>query len=176
MKESSWGGATVIGFRFVSPPQDDSFMRIDDLSLSFRPATAEDVDFAWFLYRGLMKPLTEQVMTWHDINQRCVIERDIAGGDASIVLLGDIAAGWFSVREEPDAVRLCQLYVTPAMQNRGIGSTIVRHLVAEAHGRGKPVFLEVMKNNRARALYDRLGFTVTGHTKYKFEMACRPDG
>ena len=149
-------------------------MRIDGLPLSFRQATAEDLDFAWFLYRELMKPLTEEVMTWHDINQRRGIERDIGGGDASIVLVGDLAAGWFSHRDEPAAVRLCQLYVMPAMQNRGIGSAIVRRLAAEAHARGKEVLLEVMKNNRARALYERLGFNVTGDTKYKFEMACRP--
>lgn len=151
-------------------------MRIDGLPLTLRPAMAADLDFAWFLHRELMKPLTEQVMTWHDINQRRVVERDIDGGGASIILAGDVAAGWFSQREEADAVRLCQLYVTATMQNRGIGSAIIRRLVAAAHAGGKPVLLEVMKNNRACALYERLGFTVTHDTKYKFEMACRPDG
>ena len=149
-------------------------MSMDGLPLTLRPATAKDLDFAWFLYRELMKPLTEEVMIWHDINQRRVVESDMAGGEASIILMAGDKAGWFSHREEVKFVRLCQLYVVPEKQNQGIGSAIVRRLMAEARDRGKPLVLEVMKNNRAGILYERLGFTVTGDSKFKFEMMFRP--
>jgi ribosomal protein S18 acetylase RimI-like enzyme len=56
------------------------------------------------------------------------------------------------------------------MQNRGIGSSIVRTLCARASKAGKAVTLEVMKNNPASFLYEWLGFTTVGSSKYKLQM------
>ena len=138
-----------------------------------RRATSQDLDFAWLLYRALMKPLTEEVMRWHDMNQRRIIEGDINSGDAAIILVAADAAGWFLRRHEPDTVRLGQLYVAAHMQNRGIGTSIVQQTLQEARSRNVPVTLEVMKNNRACAFYERLGFTVTAESKFKLHMICR---
>jgi ribosomal protein S18 acetylase RimI-like enzyme len=72
---------------------------------------------------------------------------------------------------ETDAeVYLGQLYVVPLMQNRGIGTAVVRQLCDRARREGKALRLEVMKNNRARFLYDRLGLGVVGSTEYKLSM------
>jgi ribosomal protein S18 acetylase RimI-like enzyme len=62
--------------------------------------------------------------------------------------------------------------ILPAFRGRGLGSAIVRDLLAEAHARSVPVTLQVLKENpRARGLYERLGFAVTGETDTKHLMS-----
>ena len=56
------------------------------------------------------------------------------------------------------------------MQNRGIGAAVVRRLCDRASRERKALILEVMKNNRARSLYERLGFDAVGSSKYKLNM------
>jgi hypothetical protein len=46
----------------------------------------------------------------------------------------------------------------------------LRELMDKARGGGKTLLLDVMKNNRARLLYERLGFKVIGQSEYKMKM------
>ena len=72
--------------------------------------------------------------------------------------------------ESSDAVFLAQLYVASSQQNRGIGTAILRDLTDKVRERGGVLTLEVMKNNRSRLLYERLGFQVIGQSEYKLKM------
>jgi ribosomal protein S18 acetylase RimI-like enzyme len=48
-------------------------------------------------------------------------------------------------------------------RGRGIGTTLLEHLIEEARARGlKAISLSVEDGNRARHLYERTGFTVVG--------------
>jgi ribosomal protein S18 acetylase RimI-like enzyme len=79
-------------------------------------------------------------------------------------------AGWLHVSESPDSIYLGQLYLTPALQNRGIGTAIMKELKDRATQAGKALTLDVLKNNRARSLYERLGFRMVGEPEYKLNM------
>ena len=72
-----------------------------------------------------------------------------------------------------DELYLSQMYIQPALQNRGIGTILVRDLCERANTEGKHLTLDVMNNNRARVFYERLGFRVVGESEYKFEMQWR---
>ena len=39
-------------------------MQVRPRDILLRPAGPEDLDFAWGLYRRLMKPLTEELLAW----------------------------------------------------------------------------------------------------------------
>lgn len=54
-----------------------------------------------------------------------------------------------------------QIYIAPAHQNRGIGTSLIRELAREARGSGKPLRLRLLSVNPARRLYEREGFKVT---------------
>ena len=71
---------------------------------------------------------------------------------------------------EAGYVRLRDLFLTPEYQGRGIGSRLVNEELAKARRLGKPLRLRVLKDNRARALYRRLGFTDCGETKTQYWM------
>jgi ribosomal protein S18 acetylase RimI-like enzyme len=68
---------------------------------------------------------------------------------------------WPTNRETPSSrsIRLAEIELMPAWRGRGIGSSIVRWLMKEAAAAGKPLTLRVLHvNERARDLYERLGF------------------
>ena len=135
--------------------------------------TPADLAFAWTLYRGSMKPLTEEILVWNDAQQMRVVERDVVSGEASVIMRGREPIGWLRARETAAEVELLQLYVAPDARNRGVGTAIVRGLMADAVRKDKAVTLQVLRNNSARSLYTRLGFARTGEDNYKLHMTWR---
>ena len=81
----------------------------NDQTIDLRPCTAEDIDFAWGLYRCSMKPLAEEIIAWKEERQKVVVERAVASGQASIIVAGGRQVGWLHVRGAggffPDARR-----------------------------------------------------------------------
>lgn len=144
-----------------------------DLNISLRTASEADLPFAWLLYREAMKPLTEELLTWNEAAQRQTIADEIAGGDASVILQAGQPVGWLLVHDGDDAVDLGQIYIVPTMRNRGIGTCILRQLIDDARHKDKALTLSVMKNNRAMALYGRLGFVQSGESAIKRHMIWR---
>ena len=145
-------------------------MEFGNLKFELRPATDEDFDFAWLLYRDLMKPLTEELLEWNELRQKAVVEEAFTNKGTSIIVVNGSNAGWLQVSDTPSGIYLGQLYILPAMQNHRIGTAIVRQLCDRVRREGKTFTLEVMKNNRARVFYERLGFCVIGQSNYKLEL------
>ncbi len=148
-------------------------------AFELRPAHSGDLLFAWSLYEELMKALTIELLgRWNEAGQKQVIEWAVAQPDTSIIVKDGLDVGWMQVIGSPDSLYLGQLYVVPSQQNRGIGTAILRDLIGKARSNGKAFTLEVLKNNRARLLYERLGFRVIGQSEYKLRLqwqALTPD-
>jgi ribosomal protein S18 acetylase RimI-like enzyme len=135
-----------------------------------RPASSDDFQFCWSLYRDLMKPLTTELLQWSELSQRSVVEQSLSDSGTSIIVVSGADIGWLQIKETPKEISLGQLYVALSMQNRGIGTAVVWQLCDRAFREHKALTLEVMKNNRARLLYERLGFVTVGSSKYKLNM------
>jgi ribosomal protein S18 acetylase RimI-like enzyme len=136
-----------------------------------RPVRTDDFQFIWSLYQDLMKRLTEQLLgKWNETGQKHVVELALTHRGTWIITKDESNIGWVQVVESADTIYLGQLYVTPSSQNRGIGTTILRELTDKARREGKTLTLDVMKNNRSRALYERLGFRVIGQSEHKLKM------
>jgi predicted GNAT family acetyltransferase len=52
--------------------------------------------------------------------------------------------------------------LTPPYRGRGLGTRLLRGLIAEAEQSGRPLSLHVETHNPARRLYERLGFRPAG--------------
>lgn len=84
------------------------------------------------------------------------IEQNI--GDYIAVRCDGEPAGYYCCRREDGELELDELFVLPPYRNMGIGTAIVRKILSEC---AEPIILYVfLKNTRARALYERLGFRV----------------
>ena len=145
-------------------------MKTAEPVFELRPARAEDFDFAWALYRESMKALTEELLEWHEAAQKAVVAEALGYQGAAIVVVNGSPAGWLLATEGPAEIYIGQLFIVPELQNQGIGTALVSEFCRRARGEGKTVALKVMRNNRARVLYRRLGFRIAGRSGYKPEM------
>lgn len=93
-----------------------------------------------------------------------------------IIQHGAVDIGRLIVDRSADVVRLVDISLLPEHRNAGHGATLIRELQAEAAQGGKPVMLHVDKANRARRLYERLGFVQTADDDFYIEMAWRRKG
>jgi ribosomal protein S18 acetylase RimI-like enzyme len=64
----------------------------------------------------------------------------------------------FSTVQAPDPAAIVDIVLVPECCNRGIGTTLVRELQAEAQAASKPSRIHVERFNPALRLYERLGF------------------
>jgi GNAT superfamily N-acetyltransferase len=82
--------------------------------------------------------------------------------DASfqIILAGDSPIGRLYVDRGPEAICIVDIALLTEHRGAGIGSAILRDLLAEADRAQKPVRIHVERFNPAFRLYQRLGFVV----------------
>lgn len=81
-------------------------------------------------------------------------------GDAQfdLILIDGVPAGRLYVHRRATEIRLVDISLMPELRGRGIGSALLRELMAEAEAAGKPLTIHVEKYNPAMRLYLRLGF------------------
>ena len=140
------------------------------LAFELRPATRSDLDFCWPIYRDAMKPLTEALGPWNEASQQKLIAEAVADAGTSILRQHEDDAGWLQVEETRHIVHLQQLFVLPAVRNRGLGTNFLTWMKERAERKRKDLTLEVMTNNRARRLYERLGFKAISTANNKIIM------
>lgn len=118
-------------------------------------------------YRDLV---LRQFGAWNAAAQREKLDGKWRHGCYEIVLLAGQRGGAFSLEEHPDHLFLADVQIAASAQGRGLGSRIVEEAVARARARRLPLRLRVLHLNRARALYERLGFRQYGITDTHYLM------
>jgi ribosomal protein S18 acetylase RimI-like enzyme len=132
-------------------------------ALTLRPAGPGDEAFERALLGGPLPALQRAA-------QRQEFFRRFPGSQLEIVCLGGKPVGRLWVWRAEGAIHLVDLIVAPERRGRGIGTALIRGLLAA----GGPVRLSVaVANAPARRLYERLGFRVTqrGETHLHLEAA-----
>jgi ribosomal protein S18 acetylase RimI-like enzyme len=125
---------------------------------SLREARADDLDFLLALHEATMREYVERVWGWDDEQQASILRSRFCPERWQIIQSDKQDIGLLVVEDEEDAIRLAEIEILPDWQGRGIGSSIVRWLMQEAAKAEKPLTLRVLHiNERARALYERLG-------------------
>jgi ribosomal protein S18 acetylase RimI-like enzyme len=77
-----------------------------------------------------------------------------------IVLCENEPVGHIFTSQMGDQIRLVDITLLPAFQNRGIGTYLLKKLFFSATKKALPITLHVTIDNPARGLYERLGFYV----------------
>ena len=81
--------------------------------------------------------------------------------------------GRVCLQERASERHIVDILLLPDETGRGIGTGLLRAILADAARRGKSVGLEVEKSNPARRLYRRLGFVQTGDSGFRVRMERR---
>lgn len=77
---------------------------------------------------------------------------------------GSELIGYYLIQFVGDEMELHTFAVKPEHRRRGIGITLLRHMLDQAKGRGiRRIYLQVRpSNDSARSLYNKLGFVAVG--------------
>ena len=76
-----------------------------------------------------------------------------------VIVVGGAPAGRLYVDRSGDELRIVDIALLPAHRGRGVGALLIRRVLDEGSETGRPVTIHVERGNRARALYERLGFS-----------------
>ena len=134
------------------------------MQYQLRAATAGDEAFLWWLHEATMRTVVRQVWGWDEAYQRQRFRDNFAPQRVQIVIVAGRDVGAVAVERRASELFLANIAIAPGQQGGGLGTAIIRDLLAEATRAGLPLTLQVLKNNRARRLYERLGLTATGET------------
>jgi GNAT superfamily N-acetyltransferase len=140
------------------------------MKIALREARPVDYSFARQLYRATMHERTDEAFGWDEYRQDMSFARQFVLREVRIITLGAKDVGWIQTRAEGAVLNLLQFYVAPEWQGRGVGSTVLTRVMAEAKRRGRVIALSVMKGSPAIRLYQRHGFRVTHADAYKIYM------
>jgi ribosomal protein S18 acetylase RimI-like enzyme len=137
-----------------------------------RPVAGGDRAFLVDLYGSVREPELAHV-PWDDATRRAFVEQQFAaqdehyrqnypGATLDVVELGGEPAGRLYVHRGPSDIRIMDIALAPEFRGRGIGTELLRGLMAEADESRRKLSIHVEMNNRARNLYERLGFRPAG--------------
>ena len=107
---------------------------------------------------------------WDEAEQRSIFATQWKREEVRIISVDGNDAGWLQIAELPAEIRLQKFFISPEHQRAGIGSEILSRLLATWRPTGKKIVLRVLKNNPARRLYERLGFSVIAEAGVVFRM------
>lgn len=139
-----------------------------------RTAVAADFDFLYHLRQVTMKRYVEVIWGWDEEAQQQRFTAAFNPALSQIIVVGDQDVGELTLEERNDELYLKGIYIVPAYQNRGVGTAVLHHLLAQAQTRRQPVTLRVFKMNPARQLYERLGFIIIGESEPYYMMKYEP--
>ena len=152
-----------------SPPKGKtSSDRMPDFTL--RPATKDDFVFAKSLYMASMKPLLSALEAWDDEKANTTFQDYFKPEEIRLIAINGADIGWIQVSETNGEIHLDQLHLLEPYRNRGIGTRLIKQTQAQARKKGKPLCLSFVRGNRAKALYERLGFRHAGSDVTKIHM------
>jgi ribosomal protein S18 acetylase RimI-like enzyme len=88
-----------------------------------------------------------------------------------VVRLENERVGRMIIDRHAQEINLLDIAVLPENRRKGIGSVLIKELIAEAENDHKKVVLQVLKtNSNAFNLYKNLGFTVVGEDEFYYSM------
>lgn len=132
--------------------------------LQLRAATSGDREFLWEVHRTALRPAVEATWGWDETFQAHHFAEHFTTTDRFIVCVDGMEAGVIQFTAKDDHLFLASIALLPEHQGRGTGTELVNMVLADGRRRNLPVRLQVLKVNRAKKLYERLGFEAYGET------------
>lgn len=155
------------------------------MNLDLQPVRAEDEAFLFELYASTRAD--EMVLVaWDKAQQGSFLRMQFKAqqssyamqfpkADCSIIVHDGRMAGRLTVDRSGEDILVIDIALVPQSRNAGIGSVVMKQVMDEAARAQKRVKLHVEKFNRARRLYDRLGFSTIGDNGIYLEMVWKPE-
>ncbi|MEU3660464.1 GNAT family N-acetyltransferase [Streptomyces sp. NPDC032940] len=124
-----------------------------------RPASTSDVEAVAELRAVVLRADLERLGRYDERRVRQRLRDGFDPAHTWVIEVGGAFAGCVALRPAEDARWLEHFYLAPQAQGAGIGSAVLRALLARCDRGGDAVRLNVLRGSPARRLYERHGFT-----------------
>lgn len=142
---------------------------------SFGPVSEADFEPLLALRIDVMREHLERVFRYEPSRARRIFREHFDQPGLRLILVAGERAGCVAFRASEDEIKIDSFYLAARYQNRGLGTTILQVLLAEADALGQPVRLEVLRGSPADRFYERHGFVKLSEddVEARFERALR---
>ena len=139
------------------------------MNIQLIKAQEEDVEF--------LVALRMRTMNEHLVNTKLYLtdqdHRDSVNyrfENAYLILFEGERAGLIKYQTIFDTLEILQFQIHPKIQGEGLGQWVLEHMKSMANASKLKLILNVLKENPAKALYQRNGFVIVGEDKYEYHM------
>ena len=123
------------------------------------PSVGNDADWIAELRAVVMRPDLERLGRFDGHRVRDRFRSGFNPSWTDVIEVDGEDVGCIAVRPEPDANWIEHFYLDPALQGRGVGTAVLRHVLA-TRGDDLPFRLNVLQGSPARRLYERHAFAL----------------
>ncbi len=106
----------------------------------------------------VMREHLERVFRYEPSRARRIFREHFDEPGMRLILIGEQTIGCVGFRVQENEIKLDSLYLDRRLHNTGLGTNILKALLAEADALGLPVRLEVLTGSPAGRFYERHGF------------------
>jgi ribosomal protein S18 acetylase RimI-like enzyme len=142
------------------------------MNVTLRPITDADMDFLHRLYATTREDELKQV-DWtpeqkvmfvsHQFHaQHQYWQENYTDTSWDLIVADGQPIGRLYVARWPDDIRIVDIALMPEHRGGGVGTRLLREVLAEGDATGRKVSIHVEIYNPARRLYERLGFVQAG--------------
>ena len=154
------------------------------MTISLRPYHEHDRDFLFQLYAstrldeiapfGWPPAQQEAFLRMQFTAQQQWYSMSYAQAEHQIIEENGVPIGRMMVSRAKPAAVLVDIALLPAHRGKGIGTGLVRNLIAQCDQQKLPLRLQVLRTNPALRLYERLGFVRTAEDQIYIQMERSP--
>ena len=127
-------------------------------SWRFGPVAEDDFEPLLAIRTDVMREHLERVGRYTPERSRRMFRGHFDEPGTRLILQDGVRVGCVGFREHEQEIRIDSFYLERRLHGSGLGTTILKALLAEADATGLPVRLEVLTGSKADRLYLRHGF------------------
>ena len=136
------------------------------LELDLLPATEADFEQLHELRLEAMRASLERLGRFDAARSHARFRESFSAEHTRIILVSSERVGFYAVKPEADAWLLDHLYLRPHLHGRGIGSAVMRLVLAAADRAKLPVRVGALRGSEANRFYVRHGFMPVGEAEF----------
>jgi GNAT superfamily N-acetyltransferase len=145
---------------------------IDFSLIKVIPADDSHYDFVYRLKKEVYGGYIAQIWGWDEKVQKEFFAKEWRRHKPGVIFYDSRPIGTYCLTKNEGSYHLERFYILPEYQNKGIGTFVLKDIIASADKARLPVRLMWLSINPAASLYRRMGFIVTGRLEIEGKQEC----
>lgn len=135
---------------------------VNDLEFTLKNCSYNDIDFIFELKKLCLKWYIQKIYGWDDDIQRVKTANELKRNidNMKIIQVDGNDVGITTFEKANKEYRVGLIMIHPNYQNKGIATNIISNYINIAKQDRKRIVIKTYKENPARKLYERLGFSL----------------